>query len=301
MYKCQVCGRQFRQVSIPGDDELWAMYQEGKQTMEELAEKSGVSHSTIKRRFRNMVKTWEQPTLSGGGFVHIDATYWGHSWGILLAIDDATSTVLYLSFIRHETVEDYRVAIASIESRGYRIDGIVIDGMQSLFKEFSGYPIQMCHFHMISIIRRYLTKNPRLRASRELRGLVFTITTTDKATFEREFCNWKERHAAVINRRTVSKRTGESRFTHKRLRTAMHSVEFYLPYLFTFQREDCHGMPNTNNKIEGTFTDLKNNLNNHSGMSKENRKRFICGFFWHRTQSNMSKQTGTTCIGGGAC
>nr|MBP8945471.1 hypothetical protein [Paludibacteraceae bacterium] len=40
-----------------------------------------------------------------------------------------------------------------------------------------------------------------------------------------------------------------------------------------------YGLPNTNNKLEGTFTDLKKNLNNHSGMSKENRKRFIDGFF----------------------
>ena len=51
-----------------------------------------------------------------------------------------------------------------------------------------------------------------------------------------------------------------------------------MPYLFTYQREDCKGMPNTNNKIEGTFTDLKKNLNNHSGLTQENRKRFISGF-----------------------
>lgn len=38
-------------------------------------------------------------------------------------------------------------------------------------------------------------------------------------------------------------------------------------------------MPNTNNKIEGTFADLKKPLNTHSGMSEENRKLFICGFF----------------------
>lgn len=38
-------------------------------------------------------------------------------------------------------------------------------------------------------------------------------------------------------------------------------------------------MPNTNNKIESTFTDLKKNLNNHSGMTKESRKRFISSFF----------------------
>ena len=256
--------------------------------MGELAQATGTSRSTIQRRFKRIEKEWVQPPLSGGGFVHIDATYWGHSWGIMLAIDDSTSAVLYLAFIRHETIEDYRTAVSSIEDRGYHIKGMVIDGMHSLFREFSRYPIQMCHFHMISIIRRYLTKNPRLKAARELKRIVFTITYTDRDAFEREFLAWKSDNAAVINRRTVSKRTGESHYTHKRLRTAMHSVEFYLPYLFTFQSEGCAGMPNTNNKIEGTFTDLKKNLNVHSGMSVENRKRFISGFFWHKTQSNMS-------------
>ena len=38
-------------------------------------------------------------------------------------------------------------------------------------------------------------------------------------------------------------------------------------------------MPNTNNKIEGVFTDLKKNLNNHGGMGEAWRKRFISGFF----------------------
>ena len=57
---------------------------------------------------------------------------------------------------------------------------------------------------------------------------------------------------------------------------------FYLPYLFTFLCSKCAGMPNTNNKIEGTFTDLKKSLNNHTGMSLQNRKRFISGFFLQR-------------------
>ena len=229
-----------------------------------------------------IVMKWEQPMLHGSGYVHVDAAYWGRNWGILLAIDDLTGAVLYLEFIRHETVEDYRTAIASIENRGYCIKGIIVDGMRSLFSEFAS------HFHMISIIRRYLTKNPRLKAARELKRVVFTITGTDKESFVREYLKWKSDYADTINRRSVSKRTGCSHYTHKRLRTAMHSVDSYLPYLFTFQREDCAGMPNTNNKIEGTFTDLKKNLNVHSGLSRENRLRFICGFFRHRMQSNMS-------------
>ncbi|EFB30337.1 hypothetical protein HMPREF0971_03360, partial [Segatella oris F0302] len=65
----------------------------------------------------------------------------------------------------------------------------------------------------------------------------------------------------------------------------------YLPYLFTCQREDYQGMSNTNNKIEGTFTDLKKNLNNHSGLTQENRKRFINGFFLALIETlSMKKQ-----------
>ena len=50
-------------------------------------------------------------------------------------------------------------------------------------------------------------------------------------------------------------------------------------------------MPNTNNKIEDTFTDLKKNLNTHSGLIMENRKRFISGFFLASAESlSMKKQ-----------
>ena len=60
-------------------------------------------------------------------------------------------------------------------------------------------------------------------------------------------------------------------------------------------------MPDTNNKIEGTFTDLKKNLNNHSGSTQENRKRFISGFSLalesklERTkQDTVKEETGNT-------
>lgn len=50
-------------------------------------------------------------------------------------------------------------------------------------------------------------------------------------------------------------------------------------------------MPNTNNKIEDTFTDLKKNLNTHRGLIMENRKRFISGFFLASAESlSMKKQ-----------
>lgn len=278
LYVCKECGYQFRNGNRVDTDTLWSLYQDGKQTMAELAEKHRISQSTIKRRIREVTIGWDQPSLTGSGFLHLDTTYWGHNWGVLLGLDEETGLPLYVAFIGHERVQDYIDAVRSIEQRGYCIRGIVIDGMQSLFSEFSAYKIQMCQFHMMEIVKRYLTKRPKLIAARELKELACSLTTRQKNEFEDEYRKWKERWGNTLNRRTTLK-SGKTQFTHKRLRSAMHSVDFYLPYLFTYQQPECKGMPNTNNKIEGTFTDLKKNLNNHSGMSKENRKRFISGFF----------------------
>ena len=286
LYKCADCGYQFRSNSLPSEADLWRLYQEGKQTVRELSASLCVSPSTVKRRLRLVSMGWEQPPLCGGGFVHLDATYWGHNWGVMLGVDEQTGRVLYMAFIRSETTADYVAAVESIERRGYAIKGLIVDGKKSLFSMFSAYRIQMCQFHMKQIVRRYLTQNPRLMAARALRELVRTLTVAQRADFERDFQDWKEEWHDTLCRRSHLK-SGRTQYTHKRLRSAMHSIDFYLPYLFTFQSEACAGMPNTNNRIEGIFTNLKKNLNNHRGMSQMNRKRFICGFFlaWNEALS----------------
>ena len=290
LYKCQDCGHQFRAGVVVSEDELWDAYQQEKQTIMELSERFGMSAATIKRRLHDIKREWVQPPLSGEGFVHLDVTYWGRSFGVLLALDDQTGKPLYIAFVKSETVKDYEDAVSSIKGRGYTIRGLIIDGKQSLFKTFSEYHIQMCQFHMKQIIRRYLTLNPKMHASKELKALVDRLHKANEADFKKDYQEWKEKWKNTTDHKSLHK-DGKMHYTHQRLRAAMNSLNFYLPYLFTYQREDCKGMPNTNNKIEGTFTDLKKNLNNHSGLTLENRKRFISGFFLALAESlGMKKQ-----------
>ena len=290
MYKCQDCGYQFRGRVEVSEDVLWNAYLQEKQTISELSGRYGMSVSTIKRRLQGIRREWVQPSLSGEGFVHLDVTYWGRSFGVLLALDSQTGIPLYMAFVRSETVKDYVDAVSSMEERDYSIRGLIIDGKQSLFRTFSEYRVQMCQFHMQQIVRRYLTLSPRILASRELKELVGRLHKVDEADFKRDYQEWKEKWEDTIGHKSLHK-DGKMHYTHQRLRAAMNSLNFYLPYLFTYQREDCKGMPNTNNKIEGTFTDLKKNLNNHSGLTIENRKRFISGFFLALAESlGMKKQ-----------
>ncbi len=148
-----------------------------------------------------------------------------------------------------------------------------------MFSLFSSYPIQMCQFHQISIVRRYLTKQPELKASEELLSVVKMITKTDKESFMSMFLEWENKWANFLKERSIEKKTGKNRYTHGRLRSAYLSLKRNMKYLWTFYDLGKLGIPNTNNALEGMFTDLKSKLRNHNGLSKEHRKIFIDEYF----------------------
>ena len=52
-----------------------------------------------------------------------------------------------------------------------------------------------------------------------------------------------------------------------------------MKHLWTFYNFDKIGIPNTNNALEGTFTDLKTKLRNLNGLSENRRKVFINEYF----------------------
>jgi hypothetical protein len=68
--------------------------------------------------------------------------------------------------------------------RSFIIAAIVCDGRKGLVHRFGNIPIQMYQFHPVAIIRRYITKNPKLAASIELKELVLLLKQTDKESFQ---------------------------------------------------------------------------------------------------------------------
>jgi hypothetical protein len=257
--------------------ELWQLYSQNKQTIRELSERFLVSESTIKRRLRTIQAHFECEEFPVCGVVLMDATYFGRNWGFVVLKDFLTGKILCRKYVKHEKLLDYQECTDFILLKGYQILGIVCDGFNGIFKQYSAYPTQMCQYHFVSLIRRYLTRNPKLEAGKELWILVKIITKLSENEFLTLFQKWEDKWISFLKERTKDEDTGKSHFTHKKLRSAWLSVKRHLPYLFVFERVRFE-MPNTNNALEGTFTALKNSLRNHNGMSKENRKRFIDGF-----------------------
>jgi hypothetical protein len=143
---------------------------------------------------------------------------------------------------------------------------------------FKGIPIQLCQFHQVAAIRRYITKNPKMSASIDLKMHVALLKNTDLESFEGGLKIWFEKWNCFLNERTINIETGKSHFTHKRLRSAYRSLSSNMKYLFTWYDYYELNIPNTTNMIDGHFSDLKNKLRNHNGLTKERKIKFINEF-----------------------
>ena len=165
-----------------------------------------------------------------------------------------------------------------IAKRGIKIQSIICDGRKGLFDLFPEIPVQMCQFHQVAIIRRYLTKKPKLEASKELWKHVSLLTVTDKESFVGGLSDWYNKWEWFLNERRIDN-SGKKRYIHKKLRSAYRSLNTNVKWLFTWYDNMSLNIPTTTNGLDGQFSDLKNKLRNHNGLSIDRKKRFIDEFF----------------------
>ena len=276
MYKCKDCNKQFIGGQRRDKTQIITDYVEGKQTLLQLASKYKVSERTIRRylesmRFVRKKAKYKEVT------VQLDTTYWGRRFGLMVIKDALRNKVLWHKYVYNETIGQYMEGISWLESQGFKIYGAVIDGMRGLAQALYPIPVQMCQFHQILIIRRYLTQEPDLDASSELLNLVKSITKMDKESFIGAFNEWYDRYKDVLNERVHDKRIKRHTppYMRPKLRSAYLSLKRNMPLLWTFYDHPETGLPNTNNAIEGLFSDIKSKLRAHRGISRDNRKKLL--------------------------
>lgn len=208
----------------------------------------------------------------------MDTTYWGRSFGLMLFKDAYTKENLLWYYVKTETNALYKKGVNELKQQGFEIAAIVCDGRRGLVNAFGETPVQLCQFHQVATIRRYITKNPKMPASIDLKEHVAMLKNTDKESFEGGLGTWFDKWEDFLNERTVNLITGKSHYTHRRLRSAHRSLETNMKWLFTWYDFYELDIPNTTNAIDGHFSDLKNKLRNHNGLSKARKIKFINEF-----------------------
>ena len=162
--------------------DLWDEYTKGKQTYNQLAKKYNYSKRTIQRKIdlHQVLIPKKKPRKV---VILMDTTYWGRSFGVMLFKDAYTKENLLKYYVKTETNALYIRGVNELKKQGFEIVGIVCDGRKGLLQSFGKTPVQMCQFHQAAIIRRYITKKPKLPASIELKELVAMMKMTDEESF----------------------------------------------------------------------------------------------------------------------
>jgi hypothetical protein len=255
-----------------------AEYLHGKQTYRQLALSHGCSVSTAQRRLGRQPDPAGSGCLPSSAVVVIDTTYFGRGVGVLLVKDAATAQNLFAAPLENETIALYKAAINELQQHNCRVQAIVCDGRRGLFNAFGDIPVQMCQFHQIAIVRRYLTRHPKLPALKHLWRLTTALRRLKEANFSLALQRWHDRWLPFLNERVSNPKTTRSRYAHPRPRSAFLSLKRNLPWLFTCLRHPSLQIPNTTNLIDGHFADLKTKLRNHNGLSPKHRLNLVLRF-----------------------
>lgn len=259
-------------------NKLWNEYVHGKQTAVELGSKYKRCRQWISDQLNevngddNKVVNISPQSI----IVVADTTFFTRSYGVTIFREPNLKKNLIWKEVYSETPGQYDQLKNELKCSGFNIKAVVLDGKRGVRQVFLGIPTQMCQFHQVAIVIRYLTRKPQLEASKELKEIILSLTICTEKEFTELLLNWHNKWKEFLKERTVNPFTGKWFYTHKKLRSAYRSLKTNLPYLFTYQKYPELNIPNTCNSIDGSFTTLKNLLRIHRGMNRKNRYKMIC-------------------------
>lgn len=210
---------------------------------------------------------------------------------------DVTNKInLYWSFHMSESYE-------SIEKDFERVDPIIKSNLPSgVITDWKGAIIsavnefltstilhQRCLSHVQRELLRLLPLRSPLLPTQKLRAIAKVVT--DIETLEEKYywiCSvnyWISKHENLLGEKTVGVGTKKKWwYTHGNLRRAIKLLTFDEKHLFTYLNYPF--IPNTNNSLKGSNSQIKTKLSNHRGMKTPQQVTYLFWLFTFRRVKN---------------
>jgi hypothetical protein len=278
-YFCKDCKTKFQYKTnrkpLPEMEEVFYSFSFHKQTLKELSRLYHIRTSVVQKLLDEYIlpKIVHTPREV---YLQVDATYFGSKeskFCLIVFRDHITKQNLWWTFCDVERDTYYRQGKLELERLGYTIKGVTTDGLPLFRRVFKDIPYQMCLVHMERIIIRGTTRKPKLEAGKVLLALARSLHTITEERFNRFMYQYTLKYFHFLNEKTVSEETGESWYTHERLRESFLSLQHLQDYLFTYMKDE--NISKNTNSIEGTFGHLKTKVKAHHGLSIERKKKVI--------------------------
>lgn len=262
----------------------WQEYVFHRRTVKELAKENKIGERQQRRRlsaiapdqtreyiFNNLIEDKTIPVV-----LLIDTTYFD-CFGVMVFRCYNRRRNLMWRFVERESNDGYLEGIAELKKRGYVILAVVCDGKRWLLGLLSKiYPAQLCQFHMVKTVTRYITRYPILPAGKELLWITLSLKSSIEIEFKEKLMQWFFKWQNFLNEKTIDDyEINKWHYTHDRMRSAYAALIASIRYLFTYQKYPAYGIPNTTNSIDGTFSQLKQKVHVHRGLAVKKKMAMI--------------------------
>lgn len=282
-YRCLRCHRTWTSKPRPSKfaDKIWHDFVWNNQTVAMLAKAYRKHPNTIRsilRRYQPQpinLASLAEDIRDAVRVIILDTTYFERQHGVVTIIDAHTNKLLYFHEIYHaETIQDYLDGYQTLLDAGIKPLVCVVDGRRGLIEamEYRGLKVQVCLFHILLAVRRYLTNNPVLEPNKELKILAETLCSAhirlDRFHFASLLHGFFVRNEKWLKERTKLE-NGHWEYTHQDTRRAYQAIQKHFPWLFTYEKYPELQIPRTSNMIEGKFGNAKDKLKLHHGYTNE--------------------------------
>ena len=243
-----------------------------------MSEQTGKSKLTIKNGFASLEIPEKKHNPRAINLV-ADCSFFGkkenEQWGVIVFRDAREKENLWWQFINTEKIIYYQRGLDFLLKKSYKVLSVTVDGYRGLTNVFANYPVQFCHFHQKQIIRRYVTKNPRLEAGLDLKEIVEKLGEIGSYEFGCYLLTYINHYKDFLDEITIDPVTKRRYYTHRRLRSAVKSLQTNLPYLFSYEDYPELKIPTTSNTLESHFSHIKDVVRIHRGLKRNIKEKLI--------------------------
>lgn len=275
-YQCLSCRKLFQsqRKSQRQNKKLWNNYVWGKQNLKQLSDTVGHGRKWVRRRLDENVsvkqETAPQPTV----FIP-DTTFFGKTYGVCVFRTPHLKKNVWWTEVEKEIMATYYYGRKILEDKGWIFTAAVVDGRRGMTTVFKDIPVQVCQFHQMKNVTKYITRRPETVPGQELRSIMLRLPHCTEKEFAGLLTDWKKDYGYILTDKTYITGTRRWYYTHKKVRSAYLSMERNLPYLFTYLKYPELKIPNTTNSLDGSFTHLKDKVKIHHGLRKDRRYKMI--------------------------
>lgn len=275
-YCCLSCGRVFQSDRRlkQRSQKLWREYVWGKQSLNALSRATGKSHIWVRKQLDSVARE-ERGVVPEPVVILADTTFWGRKYGVTVFRSPTLKQNLWWHEVESERVATYHYGRKILEDQGWTFTAAVVDGRRGLASVFRDIPVQICQFHQMKQVTKYLTRRPDTVAGQELRRIMLSLPRTTEEIFTSALDVWHGTWGNWIEEKTRVLGCNRWHYTHKNVRGAYRSLKQNLPHLFTYQKYTERAIPNTTNCLDGSFSQLKAKLGIHRGARRDRRYKII--------------------------